>query len=250
VHVREYLPGSHGKALGLMLKWSGCEVIFNSRATANAYPSIKKSTIIYNGVDAYKHRDRNFEKPELNVLLIGRINSWKGHGLLLEAICRLPHFLRDLLCVRIVGNAFSGQEKLEHELHDMVERRGLTSIVKFFPFSNDPESCYDWADIVVVPSIRPEPFGRVAVEAMSAGCLVVAANHGGLSEIIDDDNTGLLFTPGDPDALADALTKAIQKPDRSHIWAQNGYKEYLNHFQSITYKQAIADYLTGSHCAE
>ena len=61
--------------------------------------------------------------------------------------------------------------------------------------------------IVVVPSRWPEPFGLVTVEAMLAGCAVVASRHGGSVEIIEDGVTGLLVPPGDVAALAAAVER-------------------------------------------
>jgi len=69
---------------------------------------------------------------------------------------------------------------------------------------------YDSADVVVVPTLTPEPFGRVAVEAMSRGRPVIASDAGALPEIVVDGQTGLLVPPANPAALAGALAALIE----------------------------------------
>jgi len=71
---------------------------------------------------------------------------------------------------------------------------------------------YETADIVVAPSLWMEPFGIVAVEAMAAGRPVCASNIGGLRDIVRDGATGLLFTPGDAEALARCLEMLLDDP--------------------------------------
>ena len=65
------------------------------------------------------------------------------------------------------------------------------------------------ADIVAMPSVTPEPFGRVSLEAQAMGRLVVAFDHGGAAESIVHGKTGWLATPVDEDSLAECLGKAL-----------------------------------------
>ncbi|MEM9015268.1 MAG: glycosyltransferase, partial [Pseudomonadota bacterium] len=78
-------------------------------------------------------------------------------------------------------------------------------VIRLVGHTDDMAAAYAWADAVISPSVRPEAFGRVAVEAGAMGKPVVATAHGGAQETIINRETGLLAPPGDASALADAL---------------------------------------------
>jgi glycosyltransferase involved in cell wall biosynthesis len=132
--------------------------------------------------------------------VLGRISSWKGQDVLLRAIAGVP----DVVAV-VAGDAWPGQERHEAALRDLAAELGIGARVQFVGFVADPRPLYAAADVVVVPSTRPDPLPNAALEAAAAGCCVVASRHGGLPEIVRDGETGLLVAPGDPAALAAAL---------------------------------------------
>jgi glycosyltransferase involved in cell wall biosynthesis len=161
--------------------------------------------------------------------MLGRLNSWKGQDLLLAAISRLEPALKAKLEVRIVGGAY-GHDQREEILRDLVVRSGLLDNVRIERFVHDPQPLFQWSDLVVVPSRNPEPFGRVAVEAFAHGRPVVAANHGGIVEVVRNGETGWLFEPNNERALAHCLTEAIREPDRLLQFGRSGYEDFLNRF--------------------
>src|SRR3989442_10336277 len=93
------------------------------------------------------------------------------------------------------------------KLINLCDRLGLSDLVNVVGRVSPQEliGLYDWCDVVVVPTITPEPFGRVAVEAMSRGRPVIGTATGGLTEIIDDGQTGYLVPPSNPSAIAEKL---------------------------------------------
>jgi glycosyltransferase involved in cell wall biosynthesis len=137
------------------------------------------------------------------VMLPGRLTSWKGHGVLIEALGRLGR--RDLAAVFVGGGAESYRAALERR----IEESGLAATCRLVGHGADMPAAYRLADVVVSASTRPEGFGRVIVEALAMGCLVIATDHGGAGEILRGRDLGWLVPPGDPAALAAALAEAL-----------------------------------------
>jgi len=107
------------------------------------------------------------------------------------------------------------------KLRNLVAKLGVTDQVKLTGHIDTEEltTLFDWCDTVVVPTITPEPFGRVAVEAMSRGRSVIGTGAGGLTEIVDDGETGFLVPPGDSSAIADKIVTFRNNP---HLLAEMG----------------------------
>jgi glycosyltransferase involved in cell wall biosynthesis len=144
----------------------------------------------------------------LTCLVLGRLSSWKGQDVLLRAVARVPRAV-----AVVAGDAWPGQERHEAALRRLAAELGLAERARFVGFVTDPRPLYAGADVVVVPSTRPDPLPNAALEAAAAGCCVVASRHGGLPEIVRDGETGLLVAPGDPVDLAGALRRLADDPD-------------------------------------
>lgn len=219
-HVREIPNGFQLKVFRTVLWLSGVELIFNSRATRDAFGL--SGTIIYNGVERYasiyRRCDENSDKKEkaFNFLLIGRINDWKGQSLLIRAVEMLTPQERRRVRVRIVGSPFEGYEHLLEELSEIISDVGLDDCVQLLGFSANPGAHYEWADYIVVASTRPEPFGRVAIEAFAYGKPVIAARHGGLVEIVEHGINGFFFVPGSMSDLSDVIREAMSLSEFSY----------------------------------
>ncbi|RVA19976.1 glycosyltransferase, partial [Mesorhizobium sp. M7D.F.Ca.US.004.03.1.1] len=172
LHIHEIPEGAMRRILVGLMHWSHADLIFNSRATRAAFgdPKTARTHVVYNGVAgpaAVEPTTYDGKRP-LRVLLLGRINRIKGQEILLEAIAAMPAELQSRIEVRLVGGAFESTER-ERALAELVETMGLTGRVSVLPFVPDPSEHYRWADIVTVPSRRPESLGRVAIEAMAYG---------------------------------------------------------------------------------
>lgn len=208
IHVHELPVGVARRIFSTLLHATRGRLVFISDAVRRSFCSSEsRGRVIWNGTRPFTATTGATTDRALHVLLIGRFNAWKGQGLLLDALATLTPQQRDTIRVRIVGSAFGDQHHFTDAIKRKVIEHGLGEMVDIKPFATTPDDHYRWADVVVVPSVKPEPFGLVAIEGMAAGRPVVASDHGGLSEIIDHGATGLLFPPGDPQALADALTR-------------------------------------------
>lgn len=200
-------------------------VIANSRQTlewlVGAAPSLKgKSAVVFNGlppspaptlpaVEAFRQRVGAGE-GELVISLVGRINRWKGHRLVVAAAELLQQSGRlEGLRFAFVGSPAPGLEFLADELEADIKARGLKAHFSLIQFVDDVWPVWHGTDIGLVPSTDPEPFGMVAIEAMSVGVPVVVAGHGGLLDIVEQDKSGLVFAPGNAESLADAIWRLV-----------------------------------------
>ncbi|MBL6603332.1 MAG: glycosyltransferase [Alphaproteobacteria bacterium] len=132
------------------------------------------------------------------VMLPSRPSLWKGQLVTIEAMAKLNQ--KDTILV-LVG-ALSGKASFQDRLTASISKYGLEGCVKLAPESQDMPAALMLADVVVMPSLTPEPFGRVAIEAQAMGRPVVAFNHGGAAESINPGDTGWLAEPGNVVSLA------------------------------------------------
>ncbi|HEX9647045.1 MAG TPA: glycosyltransferase, partial [Alphaproteobacteria bacterium] len=139
------------------------------------------------------------------VLLPGRLTRWKGQAVLVEAMARTAR--ADVACV-LVGDA-QGRERYRAELERAIRRHGLGDRVRLAGACADMPAAYLAADLVVSASTDPEAFGRIAVEAQAMARPVIATAHGAALETVADGETGWLVPPGDAEALAAALARAL-----------------------------------------
>jgi glycosyltransferase involved in cell wall biosynthesis len=151
-------------------------------------------------------------QPGLKFLYAGRVDPDKGVHIAIEAFGMIQQQISDNnASLRIVGKvAPEYAENLNKRIrsHNLVERVLLQNPV---PKDEMPELLKSY-DILLVPSIWPEPFGRIVIEAMATGLTVLASSVGGIPEIIEDGKSGLLFCPEDPSSLANQIMEIFGKP--------------------------------------
>ncbi|MGY3332174.1 glycosyltransferase involved in cell wall biosynthesis [Mesorhizobium sp. USDA 4775] len=243
LHIHEIPEGVLRRILVGLMHWSRADLIFNSKATRDTFgePRSARSYVVYNGVAgpaAAEAMTYDGKRP-LRVLLLGRVNRIKGQEVLLEAIASLPAELKSRIEVRLVGGAFESVER-ERALAELVETMGLAGQVSALPFIPDPSEHYRWADIVTVPSRRPESLGRVAIEAMAYGRPPLVSAIGGLVEVVADGETGWHVPPGNAAALAAKLQEIILAPEAWRGFVAAGRKRYETVFSEPVAAAAIA----------
>lgn len=165
-------------------------------------------------------------------LLAGRLTRWKGQLLAIEALKRLSERLGASAAsakLVLVGDA-QGRTDYENELEAAINAGNLPLRVRVAGHCDDMPAACAAADIVLAPSLDPEPFGRTAVEAEAMLRPVIVADHGGARESVlcttDQGGraaaTGWRFEPGNADALAQAMAEALSmnKADRAAMGAR------------------------------
>ena len=138
--------------------------------------------------------------------IVGRLTSWKGQHVFLRAFARA--FPEPDVRAVVIGSATFGEDAYERELRALAERLRIADRVEFTGFVDDVPAELQRLDVLVHASVLPEPLGQVVVEGMATGLPVVAADAGAPAEYIEDGREGLLYPPGDVEALTDALERA------------------------------------------
>lgn len=238
--------------LGRTLLALSTVVVSNSRATRHAlFGSLEnaKTPVVYNGwepqvscADTARARLRSslgIGPDQLVVGTIGRLSYRKGQRQLIEALERVI-MVHPRVHALIVGGPVPGQEQFLAELQAYTTRTDLASLVTFTGFRRDTADLLQAIDIFVMPSIWPESFGLVVVEAMAQGKPVISSSVGALSEIIVDGESGLLVRPGDPAALSDAVLRLIGDPALRERLGQAARRRAESHFQANTYLSQFA----------
>ena len=166
----------------------------------------------------------------LVLLLPGRLTSWKGQGLALEALGLLAPEERAGLMLILAGDA-QGRDSYVSDLEHQITRLGLTDQARIVPHVIDMPAAYLAAGLVLAPSTRPEAFGRVAAEASAMARPVIVADHGGARETVIEYETGTRAEPGSARALAGAIRAMLSVGPASRAsMGRQGRDHIIRHF--------------------
>lgn len=182
-------------------RWTFCSEVTRARAIDEAGP-LADTGVLHPGVDPVFERDAAAKPWDWRLLYAGRVDPRKGIAAAVEALVHLPAEATLL----VVG---SGDERHSAGLRERVEALNLAGRVRFEPARDRAElvDTYAAADVTLFPVEWLEPWGLVPLEAMAVGRPVVATGQGGSGEYLRDGENCLLFAPGDPRGLADAVRR-------------------------------------------
>ncbi|MDX8381063.1 MAG: glycosyltransferase family 4 protein [Ghiorsea sp.] len=169
-------------------------------------------------VDMIQQRRAEYDSENNHFLiaLVGRIDFDKGHDFLLSAL-EIAKAKGLPFKALIIGHPMS--ETYLEGLKRRVVDAGLEDYMVFTGFVDEPRQLMQACDVLVLPTIE-ETFGLVLIEAMSVGVPVIGSNRGGVSEIIEDQVTGLLFESCDEKSLFEALKTIYAQPELAQQYAE------------------------------
>ena len=207
--------------------------------------SKKKFLVIFRGINVdYFDSSTKVETDEKNllqkwkisdekkiILMPGRLTSWKGQELFIEAVNLVKIELGyEAFHAVILGND-QGRDLYKKKLVRLTEQYRLTNQIKFIDHCKDMALAYKVSDIIVSASIEPEAFGRVAVETQSMEKLIIASNIGGSNETINDEKTGFLFKSGDANSLSKKIIHGLTMDENSlNIMGKEGRNNIIKKF--------------------
>ena len=220
----EFFPAAARRAFGWRARRGAARLAPVSEAARRALLDegvpAERVTTVHNGIplERYARRGRGTLRrligagdDEFLAGIVGRFTPWKGQEVVIRVARRWRaaglkgRFL-------LIGKAFN--EDAPHEAALREAARGLEDMVQFVPFQPDIGAALSDLDVLLHASVKPEPFGRVIIEAMAVGVPAVAARAGGVPEIITDGKDGLLAPPGDEAAYVAALRSLAESPAR------------------------------------
>jgi len=225
-HLREIRvsPRFVGRILVTTINLLADHVITISQAVAefarSGWVKPRSLEIVHDGLDSAPRLGAspadplhpNIPPERIVISTIGRITYWKGTHVFLEAAQRVlkdfsqAHFL-------IVGDSDTKHAaKYQKQLEDTVADAGIEEHIGFTGFVVDIGPILARTDVLVLPSVYPEPFGMVVIEAMREGIPVIATRHGGPLDIIREGREGLFVTPDDPLDLAQKIVLLAANP--------------------------------------
>jgi glycosyltransferase involved in cell wall biosynthesis len=189
-----------------------------------------KTVVVRDRTQSIASRGDGPSDPEIfRIGLIGRISPWKGQHIFLQAA---DHVHRRFPKARfvIVGAALFGEDGYERRVRQLSAQLGLEEVVEFAGFRPDVQRAIAELDLVVHASTTGEPFGQVIIEGMAAGKPVVATNGGGVPEIIEDGQSGILVPMDDAPALADAICRVLADPEQAKAMGARARQRVMDHF--------------------
>ena len=222
-HIREMLKLAYGyeydfpKLTHWLMKRAD-KVLFISKVTRQYWEKhthYKNAEVIYNGFDIEHYIDTNRAHSlgdKINLLLAGSIGPEKRPIDAVKAVYLLIQRGIKNVHLDIVGDG--RKPEYMDKLRQYIQRHGLEEYIELLPFHGDLREIRKNSDIALMCS-RGEALGRVTIESMAAGLLVIGANSGGTKELIEDGVSGYLYKVGSPRELADKIIYAIEHWDEA-----------------------------------
>jgi glycosyltransferase involved in cell wall biosynthesis len=157
----------------------------------------------------------DIEKDKKIILLPGRLTSWKGQEVFIEAVNLINIELGYEAFYTVILGSDQGRELYKKKLIRLSEQYRMSKQIRFIDHCKNMALAYKVSDIIVSASNEPEAFGRVSVEAQSMGKPIVASNIGGSNETIIDEKTGFLFESNNAKSLSKQILRVLNMDETS-----------------------------------
>jgi glycosyltransferase involved in cell wall biosynthesis len=228
-HLQDRVSERHGVTYPLILsgfaRLFAAHVIVDAQSIARQLSRLvpeARISVIWNGVDTREfsptvdgsriRHEWSVSPDDILIGVVARITPWKGQHILIEALARVRE-RHPLLRLVLVGTPmFDNDDYLIH-LQDIVRRKNLDSSVIFAGFRRDLPEVLSAMDIYIHTSLEKDSSPLAVVSAMAAGKAIICSRLDGTAELLKDEESALLFSPGDATALAAQLERLVT--DRS-----------------------------------
>jgi len=255
-HLHEILEPSSlmHRFFGWLINATAQKVIVVSDAVYNNWAGridASKMVKVYNGFEpsdinvnvtanATLREQLKINNNTVLVGMVGRVNLIKGQFYFIQIAAAAKaaglncHFV-------MIGDAYKGYEYLYPQLESQIAALGLQNSITNLYYQPNAVSLIQQLDIFVLPSIKPDSFPVVILEAMAAGKPIIATNQGGAQEQIDDCVTGFLVPINDATIAAQKLGVLVNNSDMRSRMGQAGAKKLQEQFSLATFNKNIVD---------
>lgn len=241
----DYLPRGLLMLMRTIATFGPCKVVVNSRSTLETLPRLarRRTVVAYPGIADDAFVDVVPDSPRV-VGIVGRISPTKGQRIFVEAAIRVSQTHPDVR-YRVIGAALFGEQGYEAAVRERVRNSACADQVEFTGWVRDVPAQIGRLSVLVHASPVPEPFGQVVVEAFAASVPVIAAESGGVMEIVDADadaataessigwrltKLGVLVRPNDAAALAAAIVAVLDDQQATERRAQRARANVRDRF--------------------
>ncbi len=213
-------------------RWSAQKIL--SRIPLNHYSIINNPL---SEIFITKRLEKNISKQ---ILYVGTVKEYKGIDLLLQAMHLIVQQHSDIRLLVVGDGDINKYKKMAAELNlkKQVVFQGKVSLAEMI-------HVYDRSDIVLVPSIWPEPFGRTIIEGMARSCVPIASNHGGPMEIITNGENGFLCPAGNAAEPAEIITLLYNDKQRLRALQQRARADSIAKFHPAEIANQYAKLFVG-----
>ena len=212
-------------------------LIFISHALHERYLGLldkpEKAVVIYNGVDQSHYSNSLIgtipSNTQYTILMLGILIKSKGHADALEAL-KIIVEKEESIPIKLIL-AGSGSSEYKRSLEKYISLNRLSEFVQFLGYVKDPRTLFSRCNVGIVCS-RSEAFGRVTVEMMMSGVPVIVSNTGANCEIVESNQTGLVYQCGNPTDLAEKIQELMHNPRKARRMAEEARQRAIQKFSS------------------
>jgi lipopolysaccharide heptosyltransferase II len=201
--------------------------------------SPERIRLVHRGVDLSQFSPKASASRDgvMRIINIGRLSPIKGQVEFLKAVHEVRRHIPSME-VMLVGSEHSSKHKYTDLIHKTIRQLNLESCVKLMGTRRDIPELLAQADLLVLPTLVPEAFGRVIIEAGAVGTPVIATALGGVLDIIEPGHNGMLVTPGDIKGMSEAMVTVLKDKNLAQKLAANLREKVNKQFSLDTMTEA------------
>lgn len=241
--IRNFPPCNYRKSITmiitkLIIQKFNCKIIAVSKSLKKSLVidgGLKKEEIkvIYNGISTQNKKNiQNKKKLKINQLsvgIFGRVEHRKGHHLLILSWKKIQKKIPNIY-LYIVGD---GDKDYKKKLKYLIKKENLNEKqIIWISYTDNIYKIMSKVELVIVPSINFESFGRVAVEAMALKKPLITSDFGGLKEVNKNNKTGLVLKVHIKKKLEDGILELMSNKKKRKRLGKKGYMNFKNNFTS------------------